>query len=231
MKWPIFGLYSYRSVLELRDHVKLAKSSRKIKDLRPSISIMIIDDEKFQANTNLTTYGYNIREVPDINSVTDVEQFDIVLCDLMGVGKRFDHTLGGASIITEIKKNYPTKYVVAYTGARANSTEATVARSHADAFIKKDAEIAKWVEKLDEIIEEVADPYEKWLLARQGLIDNEIDLRNIVQLESAYVESIMSKDKSFTSIQRILDKVELSGNAKAIIQGLISSAIYTWMFG
>lgn len=227
--WPK-GLNSYSSILELRDYARIYKSSKTRNQIRASVKIVIIDDEKFPAFSNLSTYGYNISELPDIRSVSEVEKFDVVLCDLMGVGSSFDKNLGGASIIREVKRNYPTKFVVAYTGARSNSAEASAAREFADEFIKKDTEITKWVEKLDDIIDIAVDPYEMWTIARQGLIDNETDIRRIVELESAYVQSVKKKDQNFSAVKKILGGIDLGGNAKGIIQGLISSAIYALVF-
>jgi hypothetical protein len=144
----------------------------------------------------------------------------------MGVGKHFDTSIGGASIIREIKKNYPTKFVIAYSGARSNTTEANIAKEFADDYIRKDAEISRWVEHLDDILNLVTDPYEIWLLARQGLLDNETDIRTVVKLEDAYVRTVKNKDQQFSLVRKSLDKLDLPGGARSIIYGLISSAIY-----
>lgn len=228
--WPKF-LYSYRPIQDVRDVARTMLSSKSKKDLRSTVRIAVVDDEKFLPFSNLSSYGYNITELPDIKSIAEVESYDIVLCDLMGVGLHFDKSLGGASIISEIKKNYPTKFVVAYSGARANSAEAVAARGVADEFIKKDADISRWVEKLDGMIATVIDPYAMWLVARQGLIDNEIDIRRIVQLEDAYVSSIIKRDVSFGLVKGILNNSDIGSSAKGIVQGLISSAIFELVAG
>lgn len=224
-------LYSFRSANEIRDYAKTRRAFKGKGEVRSAINIAVIDDEKLQARPNLTTYGYRITELPDIRSVLEIEKYDVVLCDLMGVGKNFDQSIGGSSIIREIKQNYPTKVVIAYTGARANTTEAITAKEFADDFLKKDAEISKWVEKLDEAIEVASDPYKRWIVARQGLIDEEVDIRVIVELESAYVNSILGKDDNFSKLRELSRNLELGSHAKSIIQGLISSAIYAILFG
>lgn len=229
-RWIPKTLNSYSSVLELRDYSKNQKTSLTKKAIRSSVKIAIIDDEKFKAHGNLTTYGYEIREIPDIRNLDEIHEFDVVLCDLMGVGNNFDHSIGGASIIREIKENYPTKYVIAYTGARANSAEANAAKEYADDFLKKDAEITKWVERLDDAIDIASNPYERWLLTRQGLIDEEVDIRRIIELEDAYVASIKSRDTSFANLNSVLENVDLSGNAKGIVQSLIASGIWALVF-
>ncbi len=188
---------AHSSILALRDHSKGKTTSMSKKDIRSSVQIAIIDDEKFKAHANLTNYGYKIQELPDIHSLDQVSKFDVILCDLMGVGHNFDRAIGGASIIKEIKENFPTKFVIAYTGARANTAEANAAKEFADGFLKKDVEITKWVTKLDDAIDFTSDPYKRWLVTRQGLIDQEVDLRRIVELESAYVEAIQTGDQEF----------------------------------
>jgi len=228
--WPKL-LYSFSSIKELRDYSKDSKIFNSKKEIRSTAKIAVIDDEKLRARPNLETYGYNITEFPDIRSINEVSDFDVILCDLMGIGKNFDQSVGGASIIREIKENFPTKVVIAYTGARSNAAESTVAKEFADGFIKKDAEISKLVERLDEAIEAASDPYRRWIVARQGLIDEEVDIRRIVELESAYVRSVKSSDSSFKDLVEVSTKMDISGHAKSIIQNLISSAIYSFIFG
>ncbi|HEV7335359.1 MAG TPA: response regulator [Bosea sp. (in: a-proteobacteria)] len=223
-------LYSFSSILDLRDYAKGKRYSKIKNDIRSSVKIAIIDDQKFLARPNLSTYGYNIVELPDIRSVTEIKDFDIILCDLMGVGKSFDQAIGGASIIKEIKQNYPTKIVIAYTAARANTSEASVAKEFADDFLKKDTEISKWVERLDDAIEVASDPYRRWLVARQGLLDEEVDIRRLVELESAYVKSVLDSDKSFSKLTEAMAAMNLGTHASGIIQGLVSSAIYSLIF-
>lgn len=223
-------LSAYRSVIELRDHSKGKKATMSQKDIRSAVKIAIIDDEKFKAHSNLTTYGYKIQELPDVKSLDDVSDFDVIICDLMGVGQNFDKSIGGASIIKELKENYPTKYVIAYTGARSNTPEANAAKQFSDDFIKKDDDITKLVGKLDDAIDIASDPYERWLITRQGLIDLEIDLRKILELESAYVEAINSNDNEFSEMEAILKKADLGGHAKGIVQSLIASGIWSVVF-
>jgi len=227
---PMFGLNSYKSALEIRDFAKKHKLNKTQADLRGAVKIAVIDDEKFQPLANLKSYGYNITLFDDISKISEVEGFDIVLSDLMGVGANFDKTIGGASVIKEIKANYPTKIVIAYTGARANSGEAIAAKDHCDHFLKKDADLTEWSEMLDAFVQQVIDPYTMWLNARDGLLDLELDLRDVLKLEDAYVRSVLSQDKDFKSIHQVLSKADISGNARGIVQGLIASAIYGLIF-
>lgn len=226
----MFGLNSYKSVLELRDFAKKHKLNQTQADLRAAVKIAVIDDERFQPYTNLKSYGYDITLLPDISKISEISGYDIVLSDLMGVGAHFDQVIGGASVIREIKTNYPTKIVIAYTGARANSAEAIAAKDYCDHFLKKDADLTEWSEMLDAYVGQVFDPYVMWVNAREGLLDQEIDIRDIVKLEDAYVRSVQTQDAEFKNVQQALSKTNLSGHAKGIVQSLIASAIYGLIF-
>lgn len=226
----MFGLNSYKSILELRDFLKKQKLYQTQADLRASVKIAVIDDDKFQAHSNLKSYGYDITLLHDISKISEISGYDIILSDLMGVGAHFDQAIGGASVIREIKANYPTKIVIAYTGARANSLEAIAAKEYCDHFLKKDADMTEWTEILDEFVEDVVNPYTMWVNARAGLMDQEIDIRDVLKLEDAYVRSVQSKDSDFQPLKQVLTKISLSGQAKGIVQSLIASAIYGLIF-
>lgn len=220
----------YKPISAVRDTKKNQQLAKKNSEIRAAVRIVVVDDEKFTPRKNLESYGYVIAELPDITSIERVADYDIVLCDLMGVGQHFDQTLGGASLIKEIKESYPTKYIIAYTGARANAAEAKAALEYADKFLKKDVDISTWVSELDAAIDYVTDPYERWLAVRKSLLSAEIDLHHLVKLEDAYVQSILSKDTSFSSFLSIQRRLDLKGNSKGVLQGLISTGIYSLIF-
>lgn len=227
--WPK-KLEKYHSILEIRDYITSKKIEFKRNDLRGRIKIAVIDDDSFKPRSNLENYGFQFDELQDIKSVEKVSPYDIVICDLMDVGMNFDSAAGGASIIGEIKRNYPTKFIIAYTGARANSPESIAAKEYADSYIKKDTEITKIVTELDDAIDYSLDPYEKWIITRQGLIDLDVDLREILKLEDAYVQSIISKDAGLQTFHSAISVAAISGHAKSIAQSLAASIIYGILF-
>lgn len=226
-----WSLNSYRSALEIKNFASDYRRTVNRTELRSSISIVIIDDQKFNAYKNIQTHGYRVTELHDIDSIGEVERYDIVLCDLMGVGSRFDPRLGGASIIKEISINYPTKFIIAYSGATDNARETSVAREYSDEFLQKDSDITDWIKVLDHYTEIISDPYEMWRITRDELIDQETDLREILKIESAYVDAILTKDQKFTKMKSVLEKADLSGNAKGIGQSLIASSIFEFILG
>lgn len=145
-------------------------------------------------------------------------------------GKNFDPNKGGASIISEIKKNYPNKIAIAYTGTRTNANLAIEAKKHADAFIRKDADMQEWQKVLDQYIDTMIDPYKVWIRTRTTLLSHSIDLREIVRIEDAYVRDIRSKNSNFDKTNSIIGRIDLNENVKPILQSVIGSAIFAIIF-
>ncbi len=227
MQWTPVGFFKTNA--DLRNFRQRHRVS--IADLRGAVPIAVIDDEPFAAETNLRTHGYNITQIGDIKRVDEVEKYRIVLCDLMGVGRHFDKTKQGASLITEIRLAYPATIVVAYSGSSLNSVPARSAKENADLTLKKDEDISEWRRVLDDLIHKASDPYFLWQRTRLQLTTMELDTLTILQLENAYVRSVLSGDaegKEFGSSAR---KLSLSSDTRAIVQGLISSAIFKVMVG
>ena len=58
-----------------------------ISELRKYVSILIIDDNNFSPEKFLIANGYQVQHKTDIETIKDVEPYDIILCDIAGVGK------------------------------------------------------------------------------------------------------------------------------------------------
>ncbi len=194
---------------------------------RSSIPIAVIDDQTFEAGRNLRNYGYDIAEIGDINNVSSVEKYPVILCDLMDVGLSFDKSLQGAALIKEIRRNYPAIVVAAYTGSSTMSDATHRAKLLADKYIQKDAELETWTEELDNLINLASDPSEIWERIRLSLVEERISTKQIMELEDAYVRSINAKDKDFDAIHTIIGKGAIKGVAADIAKGVASSAIFS----
>ena len=198
---------------------------------RKEVKIAVIDDQPFDAGVNLRNYGYDITEIGDIKSVTEVANYPIVLCDLMDVGRHFDDKNQGAAIIGEVRKNYPGILVAAYSGSSSTADPVKKAKMLVDKFIQKDADIEKWVESLDELIAKATDPRGIWLRARRALVEEEIDSRSLLLLENAYVCSIENKDKDFSMMTSLASSDKVGHASSSIILNLVSSAVFHLIVG
>lgn len=217
----------YYSIENTRHFFRDKLQNQSSRNNRELISICAIDDQPFAPLTNLNSYGYSIKQLSDIKRIDEVAQYNIILCDIIGVGMYFDKNLQGASIISEIKKEYPEKIVIAYTGAARNKLAAKQAELRADKILTKDTTIEKWIETLDFFIRDTIDPYRIWNKIRIRLIELEISTKDILIIEDAFVRSFEEKDKNFDALKKIISKSDLKSDARSIISSLIGSAIFS----
>ena len=181
----------------------IGRNGRVPKDKRSSTRVLVIDDTKLPAMEQLKRLGYDITRVRDIDNIDDLTPFDIILCDVMGVGKKLDPKAQGNVIIREAMLRYPNKFVIAYTGSSQTSPEATEARTQADSFLPKGAEIGKWQEVLDRYIIENGDPMNRWQRTRITLVEQGIDTYDLLRLENAFVRSLQNRDKSGAAVKEV----------------------------
>lgn len=222
-------LRPYQLVEGLEGHFRLASARKNDQARRSSVPIAVIDDEQFKAEHNLKNVGYNITYLGDIKNIREIEPYNIILCDLQGVGRHLDNRKQGAFIIDEIKRNHPEKFVLAYTGGALDDEITVQAQLYADYFIRKDADMDEWRDKLDEVIGVLSNPIEVWRRQRAALIDADVNTLDILRLEDAYVRSVKSGDPS-----TYIDFVRSSGlnpDVRSVANSLIASGIFKILIG
>lgn len=193
----IFGMLKKKT--SNSEYLKLSDAELKVEqklseitphDLRKKIPIVAIDDQEFPPEINLRNSGFSIQTLSDINRITDVEQYQIVLCDLNDIGSNLSPESQGAYVIEEIKSKYPDKIVIAYTAASLNSKLLTKARSVADDYVKKDITIEKWRDVLDEKIKYLSNPIKVWKSERKRLLDHGIELQELLRIEQILLRNL-----------------------------------------
>ena len=192
----------------------------------------MIDDSPFEPERNLENVGYRFAYLGDVHTVQVVSPHHIVLCDLKGVGHRLDARKQGAFVIREIRANYPEKYVIAYTGGAKNEIVSREAFQVSDAFLKKDADIDLWVEKLDGLIGQLLDPYTVWQRQRRALVEREVDTMTVLKLEDAFVQSIsLQCEPEDLVLARLLASDEIASDVRAVVRSLIASGLFKLLSG
>lgn len=222
-------LWSYKQIEDLRrDHV-IAKATISDHERRSLFPIAVIDDKPFHYEQNLQANNFQVKYLGDINTIDDVKDYNIVLCDLQGVGTRMNARGQGAYIIDEIKRHFPEKFVVAYTGGSLDDSITVLAQEHSDFFLKKDADIDDWRDTLDDIIGQLSDPISVWRRQRDALVEADVPTLDILKLEDAYVSSVkQGSDKAYRSMAA---KRELSSDLRSIANSLIASGIFRAFIG
>mgnify|MGYP004675431779 CR=1 FL=1 len=209
MKIGSFYLLKYQ-LSDLKTHCVLNEED--ILKLRKKFEILFIDDEEIAYLENLKSNGFNVTYKTNITDIKDVSAYDIIMCDINGVGEALGKD--GASMAAQIKNVYPNKVVISYSAALHSFTYQKTLE-FVDKRIPKGTSIEDWLNLLDEIIEENSNPIRVWNKTEQKLLKANISTREIAELESKYVEAII-KEK-FNS----LEKLSNSGNVIQILKTTI----------
>lgn len=209
----------FKKISDLNGETILQEIS--IADLKKTTSILVIDDQPFDYLNDLQRYDFNIRQKNDLTDLSDASEYDIILCDIRGVGKFLNSKYGGANLINQLHVKYPNKIIVAYTAEPYEADFQPFLESATDVIAKGTYTIEAWVSLLEKYVKEIADPIEKWKKTRNILLDAGVSTIEIAKYESAYVKAV--KNKEFESLRKLFSKKKGAG-AKIMVE-LISSII------
>lgn len=219
------------SIVDLQANKNLLGRLRSPTELRAAIKIAVIDDQPFAPEHNLKNNQFQISTFKDVKSVKEVEEYPIVLCDLQGVGVQLAADGQGAFLIEEIKRNYPEKAVVAFTGGSAVSSISKRAFAAADDTLRKDASIDEWREILDRHIKNLSDPVYIWKQLRTRLIRADVTPIELMKLEHAYVSSIKDgATKTKNALQDVANSGDTGPHVKREVVGFLASKAFDLVF-
>lgn len=166
--------------------------------IREKIRILIVDDNEVPYINALKALSFNVTYKNDIDNIRDVEAYAIIICDIRGVGKIFNSEQGGALVIKTIRKLYPEKGVIAYSGGSFDIGLLSVF-ADADDTIQKGLDVSDIADKLDNTIARVLDPKRLWNEIENRLTENSVNSKTINKIEKAYIRSISERNTSYIS--------------------------------
>ncbi len=195
---------------------------------RALVPILCIDDQGMQYEEILRNHDFNIKVLNDIHDIKAVSDYPVIICDIKGIGKSFGSKYEGGHIIDEIRKNYPEKVVIAYTGQQFDARYNKFF-SMCDFVLTKDIDSDTWVSVLDETIRKVVLPIEQWKRMRNYLFSKDVSTRKVFELEQEYILAIVSKDKTKFGTKKTVSG--LSQDVRSVINGFISSILFKLIVG
>lgn len=223
-------LKRYRQIGELEQAApRSLYAKRNDREKRSALPIAVVDDEAFKPEPSLRALGYDITVLGDLRRFEDIVPYNIILCDLQGVGRYIDSKGQGAFIIDEIKRNHPEKFVIAYTGGSLDDAITLRAQEVADSFIRKDADIDEWRDKLDSIVHFLSNPIEVWKRQRLALVEADVDTLDILRLEDAFTISILQNND--WCYRNAIQGISTNPDLRAIAQSLVASGIFRVLVG
>jgi hypothetical protein len=221
MQWNPFKRYS---IADVQSSQTTLISNKPIMEKRSLAKIAIIDDEGFPPIDNLNDSGFCLYFIGNINDIRKIEEFPIVLCDIKGVALKFSQSEQGAALISEIKRHYPEKVIIVYTGSSTRSSLVKGAINESDNYIPKSADIDQWVKVLDKAIDNAFDPVEQWKRIRGKLVECSVPAKSVANIEHKFAKSIINGNAN--TFSDYVKKLKISDDVKPILQNLASSAIW-----
>lgn len=198
----------YKTISELNGETILREIS--IPDLKKITNILVIDDHEFDYLKDLQKYDFHIRQKYDLTDLSDAAEYDIILCDIRGVGKFLNSKFDGANLIRQLRVKYPKKIIVAYT-AESYDAEFEPYFDFATKIIAKGAyTIESWVALLETFIKSLADPVDQWKKTRQTLLDAGVSTIQVAKYESAYVTAV--KNGKYESLKKLYTSKKDTGS-------------------
>lgn len=175
----------------------IGQEAPNLDEAKSKIEIAVLDDKRFEPQESLMTHKFRILELgPDIRSIDQISTYPIIICDVGGVAKAFGSPLEGAHLVSEIRKAYPDKFLIAYTGL-TYSLAITNALTDADRRLEKDANIDVWVQTLETGLNEVINPRNRWIRLRRALLARGVELFDVLMLEQAYIKAIQERKPDY----------------------------------
>lgn len=168
----------------------IGRESIDMADAKRRVAIAVLDDNPFEPKEALAHHKFLITELgPDIRSLDQVSTYPIIVCDVAGVARAFGSKLEGAHLVKEIRKAYPDKFLIGYTGL-IHSVATTNALTAADKRMAKDESIEAWIQNLEEGMEQVVNPRNRWIRMRRGLLERGVELLDVLKLEQAFIKAV-----------------------------------------
>lgn len=217
----MFDMFAKKYVIQDLQNLNLS-GGLDMKQLRRKVEILFVDDAELPILESLRLQRFNIEHKIDIASINDVAGYDIILCDIRGVGQKFNSDKEGAYLIKQIKEMYPEKRIIAYTASTYDPSYNQYLEL-ADNVIVKGVTSEVWAEIIDDQIKKSISPIYQWEKLREKLLSEGVDITTVSKLEHEYVKSIRGND--INSFEKFVCSLDLNDSVKKIIQGVITSIL------
>ena len=208
----------------------LRTADLKLKKVRRSdVKIAIIDDEPIETMDILKSHKFNIDLIPKIESINILGEYDIIICDIHGVGEAFSKEFQGAYLVKEIYKQYPFKIIISYTGITYDARYNEYLK-HAEFSLKKDVSSEDFVEKLDAAISLIQDPVHRWNKIKNYLVENDVPTYEIALIEDDFVRRLLS-NQDFNDFPKKKIQKNIDSNLRAVLQSFAANILSKILIG
>ena len=156
-------------------------------------------------------------------------EYDIIICDIHGVGEAFSKEFQGAYLVKEIYKQYPFKIIISYTGITYDARYNEYLK-HAEFSLKKDVSSEDFVEKLDAAISLIQDPVHRWNKIKNYLVENDVPTYEIALIEDDFVRRLLS-NQDFNDFPKKKIQKNIDSNLRAVLQSFAANILSKILIG
>lgn len=194
-------------------------------DIKKRARILIIDDDVFQYLELFRSNGYNVEHWKDVDNLDRLERgdFDVILLDIQGVGKKISDDQG-AGVLQHLKRKNPSQLVIAYSNADFTMRYQQFF-SMADASLEKSADYSQFQLQLDDLLKRRFDIdfYCREMLVAAGKGPAEIE-RLMPEIKASIVSADKSKIEALLgdsiSVEQFGAVVSIFSSAVTIVGGI-----------
>lgn len=213
---------TFFSIGKLKTVDDLRTVDLKLKEVKRSdIKIAIIDDEPFEMMEIIKRHGFIIDQILDTNNLNILAAYDIIICDINGVGKDLSREFQGAWLIKEIYKLYPFKIIILYTGISYDARYSEYLK-RTEYSIKKDVSSEAFVEKLDAAIDKLTDPIDHWKKLKNYLFEHDIPTFDVAMIEDDFVNRLL-QHKNFDNFPKSKIQKSINPELFSILQSFATN--------
>jgi DNA-binding NtrC family response regulator len=127
------------------------KKALTIEEIKKKTQILFVDDESFDHLTvAIRDAGWNVRQINDITNIhnEEIKNADIIFMDFKGVGVKLTPTKEGIGLMAHLRKNYPKKHIIFYSGS-AGFVPGYEVMGIANEWIQKSADPFEYLDRIE----------------------------------------------------------------------------------
>ena len=204
--------------IDYLENNKVTIDNVSLKD-RKNIKILFIDDEGFDIEP-LKRIGFlDVSKQYEYTQIDDYEKYDIIFCDINGIGKEIDEKYQGAALAKIIKSTYPDKVIIIFS-AKQQYLDMHEFGKYVDETIAKNIQISDLTTLIDKYIKKLSDPVEYWKETRRKLLLQGVSTKTVCELEHYYVKSFKDKKGYINDIKKISKGISINDGV-AIVNGIV----------
>lgn len=206
--------------IDYLENNKITIDNVSLKD-RKNVKILFIDDEGFDVEPLKKVGFLDVSKAYEYTKIDDYEKYDIIFCDINGIGKEINEKYQGAALSKLIKATYPNKVVIIFS-AKQQYLDVHEFGKYVDEIIAKNIQISDLTALLDKYIKKLSDPVEYWKETRRKLLLQGVSTKTVSELEHYYVKSFKDNKGYINNIRKIGKGITISDGI-AIINGIIDA--------